>query len=779
LIETRMPFSVRRIVQIAVAWVAALAPVAPAAALLVGFLGAEGFGRLATGGRGGDVYRVTNLNDTGAGSLRNGIVTAPAGGRTIVFEVAGQINLASRLLIDNKSKLTIAGQTAPAGGITLAHQELTIEDSNNIVLQHLRIRPGDKFPATHAPNPSPTYNPDAIGVLGSSNVIIDHVTASWGVDETISVTSNSDLVTVQWSTMTQGLYNAGHSDEDGVGHSYGSLLNGGRYSFHHNLYAHSKSRHPRAQDSGNLYLQLDWVNNVIYNPGDEFGNSDSDDPYDMNLVGNYGIKGVQSGSNTSYLMRPQDVDSRFYLEGNMTDIDRDLVLDGLAVNGASVFRPGSTFTLMPARFDLPQVTTHSAEQAYVQVISRAGASRHRDEIDLRTLRTVMNHLPGQIQTQADWGGWPTLPTGAAAPDANGDGVPDAWATANGFNPATPLNTAFAPDGYTYLEKYIHSLTPNAYAPTGTTTHTIRTSFGGGADADVSEIGGASAVPSGNGSAPTLDVRWTGPTGSVNTAALLRFDVSQLVAGTVNSARLDLTAAAAIGAGTFTVYGLEHGAADWDWSEASVTFATAPGVTFDGSSHTLGINSTFTTTSHPDVPDVLNLGEITVPAGGVAAGATLSLTNLNLAVFLNLGAYADGPTGNLVTLLVQPNAAGTPASFVSKESDPLLAPRLVVDARLATAFDVADFDGSRVVDGGDLVNWRQGFGTTAGAGRAQGDADLDGDVDGNDYLVWQRRLGTTMLSAADAAVPEPAAGVLALGAGACAQLSRVRSRRARA
>jgi pectate lyase len=760
---------------------AALAPLAPAFAQLVAFPGAEGFGRLATGGRGGDVYRVTNLNDTGAGSLRNGIVTAPAAGRTIVFEVAGQINLASRLMIDNKSKLTIAGQTAPAGGITLAHQELTIEDSDNIVVQHLRIRPGDKFPATHAPNPAPTYDPDAIGVLDSTNVIIDHVTASWGVDETISVTSNSDLVTVQWSTMTQGLYNAGHSGDDGVGHSYGSLLNGGRYSFHHNLYAHSKSRHPRAQDSGDLYLQLDWVNNVIYNPGDEFGNSDSDDPYDMNLVGNYGIKGVQSGSNTSYLMRPQDIDSRFYLEGNMTDIDRDIVLDGVAVNGASVFRPGSTFTLMPSRFDFPPITTHSAEQAYLQVMSRAGANRYRDDIDLRTLRTVMNHLPGQIQTQADWGGWPALPTGAAAPDANGDGVPDAWATANGFNPATPLNTAFAPDGYTHLEKYIHSLTPNAYAPTNTTPHTIRTSFGGGADADVSEIGGAMASPSGNGSAPTLDVRWTGPTGSVNTAALLRFDVSQLVAGSINAARLDLTAAAAIGAGTFTVYGLEHGAADWDWSEATVNFATAPGLTFDSSSQTLGINNAFTTTSHPDVPDVLNLGEIIVPAGGVAAGATLSLTNLNLAVFLNLGAYADGPAANLVTLIVQPNAAGTPASFVSKESDPLLAPRLVVDARLAVAFDVADFNGDGDVDGADLANWRQGFGMTAGAGRTHGDADLDGDVDGNDYVVWQRRLGNGApgANAAEAAVPEPAAGVLALVAVVFAQARRVRSRRARA
>ena len=125
------------------------------------------------------------------------------------------------------------------------------------------------------------------------------------------------------------------------------------------------------------------------------------------------------------------------------------------------------FTIVGSRFDLPQVTTHTAEQAYIQVLSRAGANRFRDAIDKRITRSVLNNLPGQILTQNDWGGYPTIPGGTAPPDSNSDGVPDQWAIDHGFNPATPLHQSFAPDGYTYLEKYIHSLTPNAYAPVGT------------------------------------------------------------------------------------------------------------------------------------------------------------------------------------------------------------------------------------------------------------------------------------------------------------------------
>ena len=733
-------------------------------AQLVAFPGAEGAGSLATGGRGGDVYHVTNLNDSGAGSLRTGVTGTFLNGRTIVFDVAGTINLNSVLSINSKSKLTIAGQTAPAGGITIANQTLRVNNSNNVVVQHLRVRTGSTYGPT---------DPDALSVTGSTDVVVDHVTASWGVDESVSVTSSSNNVTVQWSTITQGLYDAGHTDTDGYGHSYGSLLNGGTYSFHHNLYAHSKGRFPRGQwnSSDARHLALDWVNNVVYNPFDYIGNSDSDDPITVNLVNNYAIRGPESGSGTTVMWQPSDVDSQFYAAGNFMDSDRDLELDGVLLNNTAsgsnpaVFNSGAK-TIVGSRFNIPEVTTHSAEQAYIQVMSRAGAIRYRDSIDRRTIRSVLNELPGRIDTQADWGGWPTLPTGAAAPDANGDGVPNDWAIANGFNTTAALNTTFAPDGYTYLEKYLHSLTPNAYAPTGTTLHTISTAFGAGADAQVNENGGASATYSGNGTGSTLDAQWSGAAGAVNQAILMRFDISQVVPGSLTGAHLDLTAASAItGSHTFMVYAVEQNAADWNWIESTVDFASAPGLALDAgspNSGTLGVNNTFTTTSHPDNPDVLTLGQITIPSA--AAGDTISLTNPNLAIFLNLAAYYQGEASeDVVTLILQQTTSGAAASFYSKEGNAALAPRLVIDALISAppVFDVADFNGDGFVDGDDLPNWKTGSGTPTGAGRTQGDADLDGDVDGNDFLVWQQRLGNGLpVLGASNAVPEPTAIALA-------------------
>jgi pectate lyase len=760
-------------------------------AQLVSFPGAEGAGRLATGGRGGDVYIVTTLadydpdNDANhptdgvepaiVGSLRHGILTAPAAGRTIVFAVGGTIELHDRLQLSNRTKITIAGQTAPGGGITVAGHEFNVNNSNNIVVQHLRFRAGDKF-LTGAPSDRyqpQDYNPDVIGVTGSNTVILDHITASWGVDETVSVTSSSNNVTVQWSTMTQGLYNAGHSDEDGIGHSYGSLLNGGNYSFHHNLYAHSKSRHPRAQKSGALDMQLDWVNNVIYNPGDEFGNSDSDDPYSVNMVGNYGVKGPQSSSGNNFMMDADDLDSKFYVDGNYMDIDRDLVLDGAPVNGTAVFQTGNDFTIVGSRFGLPQVTTHTAEQAYIQVLSRAGANRFRDTIDKRITRSVMNNLPGQILTQNDWGGYPTIPGGTAPPDSNSDGVPDQWATDNGFNSSTPLHQTFAPDGYSYLEKYIHSLTPNAYAPVGTVSHTVRTSFGSGADAFVTENGGAGATSGGNGTGGTLDTAFVN---GLNQALVMRFDLSEIVPGSLTSARLDLTAASAInGTRDFMVYALEQDNAAWNWNEATVQFAGAPGLSFDSNSGTLGINNSFTSTSHPENPGVLTLGQVTLTTN-VAAGETVSLTNPNLAAFLNLAAYyQDAASADVVTLILQQINNAPVASFLSKEGDAQLAPRLVVDALLAEVIEpplAGDYNDDGTVDAADYTVWRDAI--TSGA-ELLNETESLGIVDTDDYAAWKANFGAVGGSGggANASVPEPHLGILLLVACALAPLRGVR------
>ncbi|MDD5011318.1 MAG: pectate lyase, partial [Phycisphaerae bacterium] len=203
------------------------------------FPGAEGWGAYALGGRGGDVYHVTNLNDTGAGSLRYGITSA--GGtsstpRTIVFDVSGTIHLASTLSV-NKSYITIAGQTAPGDGICLRDRRLGISASH-IIVRYLRCRLGDES----------LTEDDAISISSGSNIIMDHMSASWSVDEVFSCsTSQPSLtnVTVQWSIISEALW---HSVHDKGTHSYGALIRGcydAKYTYHHNLFAHNYSRNPR------------------------------------------------------------------------------------------------------------------------------------------------------------------------------------------------------------------------------------------------------------------------------------------------------------------------------------------------------------------------------------------------------------------------------------------------------------------------------------------------------------------------------------------------------
>ncbi len=281
-----------------------------AGAVSPAFPGAEGAGALATGGRGGDVYVVTNLDDSGSGSLRNGIDTA-TGPRTIVFDVAGTIHLQSDLII-SRPNLTIAGQSAPGGGVTIADRGTGIINTHDIILQDLRFRVGD----TYTQGSDNTYQPDSLGVVNSKNVMIDHVTASWSIDEVLSVTNNSNDVTVQWSYITEALRDAGHPKG---AHSYGSLINGSKITYSHNLYADDDSRNPRPQGNTNTgvgtKLSLDFVNNVIQNPGGRFGYSGTDDTLKMNYVGNYGIDGPSS--HASSLFDSDSTTTSIYFQGNL------------------------------------------------------------------------------------------------------------------------------------------------------------------------------------------------------------------------------------------------------------------------------------------------------------------------------------------------------------------------------------------------------------------------------------------------------------------------------
>ncbi|HQI43666.1 MAG TPA: pectate lyase, partial [Dysgonamonadaceae bacterium] len=214
------------------------------------FPGAEGFGRYTTGGRGGEVYYVTTLeDDNDEGTLRYAI--AQKGPRTIIFNVAGTIFLKSNLRITN-GDITIAGQSAPGKGICIAGGPVTL-NSNNIIIRYLRFRVGDKTEG----------QPDGLGGSQNKNVIIDHCSISWSVDECCSIYGGENL-TVQWCMITESLRTAGHSKGK---HGYGAIWGGSKASFHHNLLAHHESRVPRLGPHVSTQEReyVDMRNNVFYN----------------------------------------------------------------------------------------------------------------------------------------------------------------------------------------------------------------------------------------------------------------------------------------------------------------------------------------------------------------------------------------------------------------------------------------------------------------------------------------------------------------------------------
>ena len=429
----------------------------PVAAQVKAFPGAEGAGANSTGGRGGDVYVVTNLNDSGAGSLRAGISSA-TGPRTIVFNVGGTIRLQSNLDI-NKPNITIAGQTAPGGGITIADRMTRVNSANNVVLRHLRFRVGD----TYTRQVDSNYEPDALWVAGSSNVMIDHVSASWSVDETLSVTHGSNNVTVQWSTISESLRNAGHSKG---AHGYGSLINGGAITFHHNLYAHHDSRNPRPGAWEGGTTDLDFRNNVVYNWGGQAGyNGDEVGAVNMNYVGNYLVAGPSTASGKlTNAFQVGSTPTLIYQSGNKIDGTRDGTLNGTAGTdgGWSMFSNETAANKLAAPHALAPVNTQSADDAYSAVLAAAGALPwNRDATDLRVFGDVRNGTGALVDAQnaAEWSAIVNalMVSRPAGWDTDGDGMPNTWESASGFNPNVADNNLLQADGYTALEHYLNSI----------------------------------------------------------------------------------------------------------------------------------------------------------------------------------------------------------------------------------------------------------------------------------------------------------------------------------
>lgn len=433
------------------------------------FPGAEGYGKLATGGRGGKVIKVTNLNDSGTGSLRAAI--AETGARIIVFEVSGNIKLNSRIQIKN-GNVTIAGQTAPGDGICIQDYEMNI-DADNVIIRYMRFRMGDL-----------TKNEqDALWGRYHQSIVIDHCSMSWSIDECSSFYANKNF-TMQWCVLSESLNKSFHEKDD---HGYGAIWGGSNVTFHHNLLAHHNSRNARF-DGGHRtgtgsspfgIDKVDYRNNVIYNWGSNSAYGGENGEY--NLVANYYKAGP--GTATSRKSRIMEISmetdlvkygpgfGKFYVSGNYVDGNTTVTQDnwsGGMDKGSGLGDVNYALAKMAAAFVAETITPHTAQQAYNAVLLYGGASLKRDGVDTRIMKEVKEGIvtyngsktgkKGIIDSQTDVGGWPVLNATAPLTDTDGDGMPDIWETEKGLNPKIAnANGNDLSTGYTNIEVYINSL----------------------------------------------------------------------------------------------------------------------------------------------------------------------------------------------------------------------------------------------------------------------------------------------------------------------------------
>ncbi len=484
------------------------------------FPGAQGYGMYVTGGRGGAVYHVTTLEDTGEqGSFR--WACNQKGPRTIIFDVSGTIYLKSQLNLTS-GDITIAGQTAPGDGICIASWPFVIK-APNVIMRYLRFRCGNE-------NVSRTdgdggHEGDGLGGFDGSNIIIDHCTVSWSIDECLAVYGNRNT-TVQWCMAYQSLREAGHSKG---AHGYGAMMGGGRTTYHHNLLAHHDSRTPRyvfrSGDDTSKEHPTDWRNNVVYNGG---GNGAyGGEEMCINIVNNYYKPGpltdkrpediqkriLATGHGTHYVKDAQGnntneveayVWGHYYVAGNKNSKWDDVTNDNWKIGVINQISDAAEYgwnkttrdtIKADAAMPFALVTTHTADKAFEKVVAYAGASYHRDALDKIIADDVKNGTatftganetarPGIIDSQDEaktdgTDAWPKLTSTTASVDTDGDGMPDAWETANGLNPNDATDGAkVASNGYTNLENYINSLvadiTEAQYADGETTGEDIAT-----------------------------------------------------------------------------------------------------------------------------------------------------------------------------------------------------------------------------------------------------------------------------------------------------------------
>jgi hypothetical protein len=446
------------------------------------FPGAEGYGRFARGGRGGVVVEVTNLNDSGPGSLRDAL-TGNYGPRTVVFAVSGLITLESDLIISgNHPYLTLAGQTAPGKGICTRKYQLGMSGGRDVIIRHVRSRPGDIAGVTL----------NGSGMSGSDHCIMDHVSISWGIDEELS-TRTSRNVTFQRSLISEALNIAGHSNyPPGTRHGYAATVGGDIASLHHNLLAHCEGRNwslgGGLDANGNYAGKLDIFNNVVYNWRSRTTDGGA---HQVNFVNNYYKAGAASSQevalNAQYGGFPGT--QQYYFEGNVMTPGGG-VSPGFGTSNQAAGKTTSTENggTLPENSNPPYSAWTNAPffpsyasidevtNAYKRVLSDVGCNQPQiDDHDARIIRETITGTytysgsvsgsPGLPDSQADVGGWEDYGNHArpADWDTDNDGLPNWWEQIKGLNPNSPAgnfsDSNGDPDGdeYTNLEDYLNWL----------------------------------------------------------------------------------------------------------------------------------------------------------------------------------------------------------------------------------------------------------------------------------------------------------------------------------
>jgi hypothetical protein len=437
------------------------------------FPGAEGFGRNATGGRGGKVIFVTNLNDAGEGSFRAAVTAT--GPRYVLFKTSGTIALNSAISIKN-GDVTIAGQTAPGDGITIKNFPVTI-DADNVIVRFLRFRMGDEM----------QQEADAFGGRFHKNIIVDHCSMSWSTDECVSFYANENF-TLQWCIISESLRNSIH---DKGAHGYGGIWGGKNASFHHNLLAHHDSRNPRlGEEAGKAFALTDLVdlrNNVIYNWGNN--SAYGGEAMNVNIVNCY----YKPGPVTTKPERILSIDKnkidgtevyntwgKFFIDGNFVEGSTRASADNWTYGVYNQFH--SSYGVVPdadkaaMKLNAPlaidnNVTTHTAQDAYLRVLNYSGASLKRDAVDVRIIDNVRSKTftaqgskgstNGIIDSQADVGAWPQLNSLPYPADVSNDGIPDDWQKFKKLDPAKmQAGGKDLSSAYDNIEVYINSLASN-------------------------------------------------------------------------------------------------------------------------------------------------------------------------------------------------------------------------------------------------------------------------------------------------------------------------------